>query len=354
MRQPSDCCSLKGDCLEQVVKCDVLWVAPEGQTYDPRNIEVCEKVRIEPESVDAMYPFQLGFCNGCFLNPPNYVLVSGLSLQLCELLSNTWCLELSNKDPHDERSKHITQFIDVWREKNLGVSSRRDRSRSPAKAVNANDHVGLEEPGEIRNANAQCFMMETQFRTPGGQFAAACGLSVGDTILDHQDREVSVTWCQKHPKEKRLVVDFHCKLLTVTGSHRIVLPDGEIIPARQLEAKTHKVLKATSSKYVRLEKVTKRYAYVPAIELEFAGDATVATSMPTVLTKGADPSVPVRGMEGVECKDEVSADNAMDAEAVVGVAQPVSHESGNNDGSECADVAGELERWPSTDDAFEF
>ena len=44
------------------------------------------------------------------------------------------------------------------------------------------------------------------------------------------------------------------------------MQDGETIPAKQLEAKEHKVVKASSTVYVELENVTKRYACVPVIQ----------------------------------------------------------------------------------------
>lgn len=31
-------CELKGACLEQIVNCDMLWVAPEGHDYDPVHV----------------------------------------------------------------------------------------------------------------------------------------------------------------------------------------------------------------------------------------------------------------------------------------------------------------------------
>ena len=191
-------------------------------------------------------------------------------------------------------------------------------------------------------------MMESQFQTADSLCVSASELLIGDRVLDHEGREVAVEWCAKHKKQKRLVVDFHCKLLTVTDSHRIVLQDGEIVPAKEIEAKQHKILKVSSSQFVEVEKITKRHAYVPVMELGFENDATVATCMPSILTKGADPPSGM-GLESSECKEEVTNDNSMDVESAgVGVAELVAPMAGTDE----APVTGEMQRWPSTDDGF--
>merc|ERR1712194_127293 len=140
----------------------------------------------------------MGFRNGGFLNPPRYVLATGCSLPLCELQENTWSLELSHNSPHEKRDEYVSQFIQIWNEKN-GLASCRDRSRSPPARAGHGSVTGHPvEPDTTRKATAQCFMPETQFRTHDGQLVFACDLSVGDTVLDHRGREASVTWCQKH------------------------------------------------------------------------------------------------------------------------------------------------------------
>lgn len=145
-------------------------------------------------------------------------------------------------------------------------------------------------------------------------------------------------------------MEFHCKILTVTGNHRIVSGENEtIITAKRIEAK-HKVLKLNSSQFVELQKVTKRYANVSVMQLEFEGDATIATVPPTILTKGADRSVPAMGME-IGTKQEV-----MDEEGVNGLRQLTLDEASASDGPEAAVTDEEREpeahEYVSTDDGF--
>ena len=123
--------------------------------------------------------------------------------------------------------------------------------------------------------------------------------------MDYLGNEVDVTWSEKHKKMQRVVVDLFTKrcMLTVTGSHRIVAPDGNI-EAHNVK-KGDEVLITGSSGCEKLQKVTKRYGYSPVVELEFRGDATMAVCVPTILTKGANALTPTDQGAHTNCKEEV-------------------------------------------------
>lgn len=179
----------------------------------------------------------------------------------------------------------------------------------------------------------QCFLMDVNFRTLSGHIVRASDLSIGDKIFDHQDSGVTVTWCQKHPKKKRLLVDLYTKesMLTVTGSHRLVVPDGQVVQAKELSI-DQEVLVASSFGRKQLQKVTKRYSCIPVMELEFDGDAIVAACMPAILSKGTDPREPSHKSPKTECKEEVDGGSAACR------------------GHEFRQVS--TQSWPDTDDGF--
>ena len=85
--------------------------------------------------------------------------------------------------------------------------------------------------------NRHCYLMDTLFQTHDGIMLGASKLSVGDRVLDHKGQVVAVKWCQVHRKEQRIVVDLYTRqsMLTVTGSHRVVVPHGGPTEARELK-----------------------------------------------------------------------------------------------------------------------
>lgn len=178
----------------------------------------------------------------------------------------------------------------------------------------------------------------------------ASELSVGSKVLDYLGNEVDVTWSEKHKKMQRVVVDLFTKscMLTVTGSHRIVAPDGNI-EAHNLK-KGDEVLITGSSGCEKLQKVTKRYGYSPVVELEFRGDATMAVCVPTILTKGANALTPTDQGAHTNCKEEVPDESdALMHGSMNGAAGGNSH---INEASTPMSMMDTEEKWPDTDDEF--
>jgi hypothetical protein len=179
-------------------------------------------------------------------------------------------------------------------------------------------------------------MMGTQFKTPAGNLVAAADLSIGAEVLDYDGNAIPVTWCRKLPKKKRLLVDLHTNPFTVTGSHRIVVPGGEIIAAKALKRNDEVLIGGGCQ---RLLKATTRYGNLSVMELEFANDATVEVHAPSILTKGSDPSKPIDEDGAIKCKEEME-DQVMAGDSD----QPC-------DGS--TDLPSDSVRaWPDTDDEF--
>ena len=82
------------------------------------------------------------------------------------------------------------------------------------------------------------------------------------------------------PKKRRLLVDLHTNPLTVTGSHRVVVPRGEVA-AEDLN-KSDDVLTGRGSQ--QLLKVAKRMQWNNVMELEFARDAIIEDHASSILT----------------------------------------------------------------------
>ena len=119
-----------------------------------------------------------------------------------------------------------------------------------------------------------------------------------------------------HGKEKHLLVDLHTKesKLTVTGSHRVVVPGGGCPLAKDLN-KDDEVMVANSSGCEPLLKVTKRNAYTKVVELEFDGDATRPVWVPTIITKGSAAPSFHENICNAQCKEE-EVDMGIDGMAV--------------------------------------
>lgn len=195
-----------------------------------------------------------------------------------------------------------------------------------------------------------CYMMDTCFQILEGNMLAASKLSVGDRVLDHQGHVADIKWCQVHPKEKRLLVDLYTRqsMLTVTGSHRVVVQDGGLSEARELK-KGDKVMVAASSGCEQLLKVTKRHANIQVVELEFDGDATVPVYVPTVLTKGTLPPMYNDNGGSSECKQEPMDGDSMHIDTTGMSAREPCPE---NDFEDVHAMAA-AETWPDTDDGYE-
>merc|ERR1712039_710528 len=95
-----------------------------------------------------------------------------------------------------------------------------------------------------------------------------------------------VTWCRKLSKAKRMLVDMHTKPFTVTGSHRILVPGGGTIEAKELNKADEGLIGGECQQLLRVSKRTK---IIEVMELEFEDDATVEVHAPSILTKGSDP-----------------------------------------------------------------
>lgn len=192
-------------------------------------------------------------------------------------------------------------------------------------------------------------MMEHLFRTPDGKTIAANQLSIGSIILDPQSNKIAVTWCAIHPKQSRQVVDLHTRssMLTVTASHRIELASGEIKEAHELK-KDDELLLGNSTCFPRtekLQKMTKRKVSIPAVELQFQDDATVAGYTHALLTKGVDPSAPIHSNVQAKCKEQSADDDQMSVDRMVpGACKSPSDES--YDGVDARSM-------PDTDDGFD-
>lgn len=154
-------------------------------------------------------------------------------------------------------------------------------------------------------------MMDTYFRTHEGHIVAASKLAVGDQVLDRHGHATNVNWCQVYQKERCLLVDLHAKwsMLTVTSSHRVVLPDGRPIEAKQL--KRNDSVATDSYGCEQLQKVTQRYATIQVVELEFDRDATIPAYLPTILTKGSAPGLNIDDGNS-QVKQESTDGNYMD------------------------------------------
>lgn len=179
-------------------------------------------------------------------------------------------------------------------------------------------------------------MTDTEFKTPAGSLVSAADLCIGTEVLDHSGNAIVVTWCRKLPKRKQLLVDLHTNPFTVTGSHRIVLPGGEISLAKALRQNDEVLIGGGCQ---RLLKATQRYGNLSVMELEFAGDATVEVHAPSILTKGSDPSQSIDENGSFKCKHEAQ-DEVMAGDSD----QPVDGFTDLASGSACA--------WPDTDDDF--
>lgn len=182
----------------------------------------------------------------------------------------------------------------------------------------------------------RCFMIETKFQTPAGTLVEAADLSIGDSILDHKHNLRTVTWCRKLPKQKRELVDLYTKPLTVTSSHRVVVPGGEVVQAKDLK-KNDEVLMGNGCQ--QLLKVSMRAKWTEVMELEFAEDAIVEVHTPSILTKGSDPSVPIDQHGRAKCKEEKEDDDPMDG-VVLGCGRASSSQNQDAD------------HWPDTDDSL--
>lgn len=185
-------------------------------------------------------------------------------------------------------------------------------------------------------------MLDTMFQTPEGQLVAAADLSIGANILDHQRTIRTVMWCRKLAKRKRLLVDLYAKPLTVTSSHRVLVPGGEV-EAKKL-SQNDDVLMGTGCH--QLLKVIKRHKNIEAMELEFAGDAIVEVHAPSILTKGSDPSLPIDQDGAFKCKKEVDDDSSM----AVDTMEPGVGSTSTDNPTDGADLPEQSESWPDTDD----
>lgn len=194
------------------------------------------------------------------------------------------------------------------------------------------------------NGQSHCHMMDTCFRTSQGCIVAASKLVVDDELLDHYNKITCVKWCRVYGKEKHLLVDLHTKgsKLTVTGSHRVVVPGGECTLAKDL-SKGDEVMVANSSGCEPLLKVTKRTAYTQVVELEFDGDASMPVWVPAIITKGSIAPSFHEYTRSAQCKEE-KVDMDMDGMAVG---------EGNDDHEvHSADSTVYAGTWPDTDDGF--
>lgn len=186
----------------------------------------------------------------------------------------------------------------------------------------------------------RCYMMDTIFRTDGGHLVPAADLSIGASVLDHRGNPTEITWCRKNPKKRRLIVELHTKPFTVTDTHRVLTDGFKEKKAKELN-KNDEVL--IGSGLQQLLKVTKRYASVEVMELEFANDAIIEVHEPAILTRGSDPSLPIDG--GIKCKEEQDEDSM----AADTVERGMSSASAHNE-VEVAERTGQSQSWPDTDD----
>jgi len=150
-------------------------------------------------------------------------------------------------------------------------------------------------------------MLDTEFRAPGGELITASSLAVGSRVKAADGTTQNVTWCRRLPRGRRLLVELHTKPLTLTGTHRVMVPggaDGDAV--REVEAKAlregHAVLIGNSQQ--RLVKVSKYYKNVPCMEVEFENDSIIEVHAPSILTKGSDPRLPLDVDNRLKVKDE--------------------------------------------------
>lgn len=210
---------------------------------------------------------------------------------------------------------------------------------------NALCNVQNDDKDAARLSEKRCFMTDTYFQTSDSNLIAASKLSVGDKILDRHGNATKVKWCQVHEKKKRLLVDLYTKhsMLTVTGSHRIVVPPDGYMQAKDL--KKGDLVAIDPSGCEQLQSITKRHATPRVVELEFEGDATVPVYLPTILTKGSLP-VPYSDNHN-QCKQEPPDDASMDIDTTQSEAGRILVHStvGHSDSMES-------EEFPNTDDGF--
>jgi len=208
---------------------------------------------------------------------------------------------------------------------------------APCDVMNRSPSRHVDPAGEGRQVASsekkQCFMPYHQFRTPENKVVAAADLAIDSKFIDYQGNAMEVTWCQKHPENQRLVVDLHTKssMLTVTGSHRIPVPHGEVKEAKALMKNDEVWVPSSVGASEKLRKVTKRNAYCDGVELEFAEDAAIPVWVPPILTKGRDPSAVAAASGNTMCKEEQ---------------EEREEEKAIDDGSIDA------EPWPATDDGY--
>lgn len=181
-----------------------------------------------------------------------------------------------------------------------------------------------------------CYMMDTKLKMLGGHLVGASDLSIGAYVLDHKGIMRAVTWCRKLPKKKRLCVDLHTKPLTVTSSHRVVVPGGEVLEAKELKQNDEVLI---GHERQQLLKVTKYYKYKEVMELEFEEDAIIEVHAPSILTKGSDPSLPIDQDGAIKVKLEDESSMTVDT-----------METGIDRRAEAAESTGQSQSWPDTDD----
>lgn len=150
-------------------------------------------------------------------------------------------------------------------------------------------------------------MLDTEFRAPGGELITASSLAVGSTVKAADGTAQKVTWCRRLPRGRRLLVELYTSALTLTGTHRVMVPGGtDGDAARVVEAKSLNQGDAVmiGKSQQRLIKVTKHYKCVPAMEIEFENDSIIEVHAPSILTKGSDPQLPFDVDNLMKVKDE--------------------------------------------------
>lgn len=163
--------------------------------------------------------------------------------------------------------------------------------------------VCSEQPSTECDEKKHCYLPDVLLKT-SAKLVAAASLSIGDKVIDYKGHETEVLWCRIQRKEKRLLVAMQTKysMLTVTGSHRVVVPEGRVTRARELSRDDMVVV--AHGQLEPLKNVTKSYGCVSVVELEFAGDAVVEAYPQSILRKGSDPSLPMDESGGMKCKQE--------------------------------------------------
>lgn len=155
---------------------------------------------------------------------------------------------------------------------------------------------------------------------------------------------------QETQKQKRLLVAMHTRynnVLTVTGSHRVVVSGGQVSCARELG--NDAMVAVANGQFEPLQRVTKAFRCVPVIELEFADDAVVAAYTLPILSKGCDPSLLIDESGQMKCKEEATSD---DDELTVNEVSPSEESARCTHGVEHVHATGYAMIWPDTDDGF--